>query len=67
MAGFTPDSIDSVVANRRSVDWNAIVGDHISTYPKPTHHPPVPDVRCEATSAALGVALGDMMAAMTDS
>ncbi|MCX0275137.1 hypothetical protein NLM24_31505 [Nocardia zapadnayensis] len=44
MAGFTPDSIDSVVANRRSVDWNAIVGDHISTYPKPTHHPTCP--RC---------------------
>ncbi|MFI2229612.1 hypothetical protein [Nocardia testacea] len=27
-AGFTPDSLDSVVANRRSVDWNAMVGDH---------------------------------------
>lgn len=27
-AGSTPDSLDSVVANRRSVDWNAMVGDH---------------------------------------
>jgi hypothetical protein len=27
-AGFTPGSLDSVVANRRSVDWNAVVGDH---------------------------------------
>lgn len=28
MAGFTSESLDSVVANRRSVDWNAMVGDH---------------------------------------